>query len=311
MNQGEPLWVAVCQRSKRKTARVCSLKSKKAREAGELCPHHAKMERMIEHLRPGASAKDARVALFDFDGTLSTIRSGWVEEMVPMMVEILADLKSGESEAELTELVKEFVGRLTGKQTMYQMIELADNITARGGKPEDPLVYKKMYLDRLWERIKGRIEDLEKGHTPPEKWLVPGSFQLLEGLKERGMKLYLASGTDDAYVKNEARILQVDKYFDGHVYGALDDYKAFSKSILIQRIISSAEFGGHQFLGFGDGYVEIENVKNVGGVAVGVASDEPECAKVDMWKRDRLAGVGADWIVPHFADRDELFAAIF
>ena len=132
MNQGEPLWVAVCQRSKRKTARVCSLKSKKAREAGELCPHHAKMERMIEHLRPGASAKDARVALFDFDGTLSTIRSGWVEEMVPMMVEILADLKSGESEAELTELVKEFVGRLTGKQTMYQMIELADNITARG-----------------------------------------------------------------------------------------------------------------------------------------------------------------------------------
>ena len=108
---------------------------------------------MIEHLRPGASAKNTRVALFDFDGTLSTIRSGWVEVMVPMMVEILADLKTGESDEALTELVKEFVGRLTGKQTMYQMIELADNITARGGKAEDPLVYKQMYLDRLMDKI--------------------------------------------------------------------------------------------------------------------------------------------------------------
>ena len=266
---------------------------------------------MIENLRPGASAKNARVALFDFDGTLSVIRSGWVEVMVPMMVEILADLKTGEKEEDLTALVKEFVGRLTGKQTMYQMIELADNITARGGRAEDPLVYKKMYLDRLWDRIKGRIDDLESGHTSPEKWLVPGSFALLDGLKERGLKMYLASGTDDAYVKNEARLLQVDKYFDGGVYGALDDYKSFSKAILIQRLISSAEFAGDQFLGFGDGYVEIENVKSVGGVAVGVASDEPDCNKVDLWKRDRLAGVGADWIVPHFSDRDELFKAIF
>jgi len=30
------------------------------------------------------------VVLFDFDGTLSLIRSGWVDVMVPMMVEILA-----------------------------------------------------------------------------------------------------------------------------------------------------------------------------------------------------------------------------
>ena len=45
-------------------------------------------------------------------------------------------------------MVEEFVGRLTGKQTMYQMIELADQIAKRGGTPLDPLEYKKMYLDR-------------------------------------------------------------------------------------------------------------------------------------------------------------------
>ena len=80
---------------------------------------------MIEQIRPGVTASKARFVLFDFDGTVSLIRSGWVEVMVPMMVEILAGLRTGESDEELRALVEEFVARLTGKQTMYQMIELA------------------------------------------------------------------------------------------------------------------------------------------------------------------------------------------
>ena len=50
---------------------------------------------MLEQLRPGVSASKARFVLFDFDGTVSVIRSGWVDVMVPMMVEILAGLKTG------------------------------------------------------------------------------------------------------------------------------------------------------------------------------------------------------------------------
>lgn len=266
---------------------------------------------MIEHIRPGAHAARARVTLFDFDGTLSTIRSGWVEVMVPMMVEILAELKTGETEQELRAVVEEFVGRLTGKQTMYQMIELAENVEKRGGKPLDPLQYKKRYLDLLWTRIEHRIEELRAGHCPPEKYLVPGSRALLESLRERGMKMYLASGTDEVYMKEEARLLDVARYFDGGVHGALDDYKSFSKAILIQRILTSAEFAGPEFLGFGDGYVEIENVKQVGGVAVGVATDEPECRAIDPWKRKRLIGVGADFIVPNYSCHAELLGALF
>ncbi|MBM3814614.1 MAG: HAD family hydrolase [Acidimicrobiia bacterium] len=266
---------------------------------------------MIEHLRPGASAERSRVALFDFDGTISTIRSGWVDVMVPMMVEILLDLKTGESEQELDAIVREYVGRLTGRQTMYQMIEFVDQITKRGGTPLDPLQYKHMYLDRLWVRIKNRVEELERGHCAPEKYHVPGTMPLLEALRERGLKMYLASGTDEIYMKREAELLGVVPYFEGGVYGALDDYKSFSKAILIQRIIQSAEANGEQFIGFGDGYVEIENVKQVGGVAIGVASDEPECLKIDPWKRDRLAGVGADYIVPNFLCHQELMATLF
>src|SRR5437899_9375349 len=112
-------------------------------------------------------------------------------------------------------------------------------------------------------------------------------------------------------MRREARLLDVDRYFDGGVFGALDDYKSFSKKILIQQVIAKAECQGDQFLGFGDGYVEIQNVKQVGGVAVGVATAEPECLAVDEWKRERLIGVGADFIVPNFLDGSTLFQTLF
>src|SRR5580693_3811718 len=145
---------------------------------------------MLENIRPGASARNARVVLFDFDGTLSLVRSGWMKVMVPMMVEILAELKTGETEQELRTVVEDFVWRLTGKETIYQMIALAEAVTQRGGHPLDPLAYKKMYLDRLWLRIEGRIEELRQGHASPENYLVPGARCLLESLKERGLKMY-------------------------------------------------------------------------------------------------------------------------
>jgi phosphoglycolate phosphatase len=266
---------------------------------------------MVEHVSTGVSARNARVVLFDFDGTLSVIRSGWMNVMVPMMVEILADLKTGESEEQLRGLVEEFVWRLTGKETIYQMIAFAEAVQARGGKPLEPLAYKQMYLDRLWQKIATRVEALRHGQADPQQYLVPGSLELLNGLKARGLKMYLASGTDEIYMKEEARLLGLTKYFDGGVYGALDDYKSFSKAILIQRILSTAEFQGNQILVFGDGYVEIEEVKNVGGVAVGVASEEPACDKVDEWKRMRLIGVGADYIVPNYLCAEELFSTLF
>jgi len=266
---------------------------------------------MIEVIRSTAKAAHARVALFDFDGTISTIRSGWMDVMVPMMVEILAETKSGESEAQLTEVVRDFVGRLTGKQTMYQMIELAEQVEKRGGKPLEPLLYKRRYLDLLWKRIEHRIDALRSGKSAATEYLVPGSIAVLEGLKARGFRMYLASGTDHAYMAEEARLLGVTPYFDGGVYGALDDYKSFSKAILIQKVIREAGYRGDEFIGFGDGYVEIENVKQVGGVTVGVASDEPHCMQVDGWKRDRLIGVGADYIVPNYLEHERLFSLLF
>jgi phosphoglycolate phosphatase len=265
----------------------------------------------VECLHPSVSASNARVALFDFDGTISLIRSGWVEVMVPMMVDILADLHTGDDKEALRSLVEDFVARLTGEQTIYQMMELARQVELRGGKPLEPLTYKRMYHDRLMANIEYRRQDLRRGAVSPEKYLVPGVRDFLDSLRERGLKLYCASGTDEVYTLEEAELLDVRRYFQGGIYGAQDDYQSFSKEILIQRMISGLECKGDELLGFGDGFVEIKNVKDVGGIAVGLATDEPDCQVVDPWKRQRLVSVGADFIVPNYLCREELLARLF
>ena len=50
--------------------------------------------------------------------------------------------------------------------------------------------------------------------------------------------------------------------------------------------------------------MEIQNTKEVGGLAVAVASDEARNGSglMDEWKRQRLVGVGADVVIPDFRD---------
>jgi phosphoglycolate phosphatase len=260
----------------------------------------------IEIVHPELPRGHVHSVLFDFDGTLSLIREGWQQVMIPMMVEILSALDTSESGAELTAIVTEYVDRLTGKQTIYQMIELGNQIQARGGAPLDPLAYKHQYLDRLWERIEGRVAGLKAGQIAPVDMVVPGAFDILDNVRERGMTCYLASGTDQPYVLDEAAALGVAPYFDGRIYGALDEYERFSKAQVIQDILGMHDLRGRQLLAFGDGFVEIEETKRVGGIAVGVASDEVHRQGVNDWKRDRLIEAGADVIVPDFREQRQL-----
>jgi phosphoglycolate phosphatase len=245
--------------------------------------------------------------VFDFDGTLSLVREGWPEVMVPLMVEVLQETGTDESPDALSALALDFIMKLNGKQTIYQMIRLAEEVKQRGGTPKEPDAYKDMYHDRLMERIRSRREKLASGEVPPEEFLVPGSLQLLAGLRERGARVYLASGTDENFVREEAELLTVAPFFGEHIYGAVADYKSFSKARVIERILESNQVPGDLLLGFGDGYVEIQNIKSVGGTAVAVASDEAgRSGKPDAWKRDRLIGVGADVVIPDFAEHAQV-----
>ncbi len=250
--------------------------------------------------------------LFDFDGTLSLVREGWPEVMVPMFVEMLPR-RSDDTEESLRRLVTDDIMRLNGKQTIYQMMQLAERVRERGGAPREPLWYKHEYLRRLDARILSRTDSLRCGTISPDSLLVSGSRALLENLQRRGVALYLASGTDEPFVLEEARLLDVAKYFGRHIYGAQDDYKQFSKKMVIERILRENRIAGEHLLSFGDGYVEIENTKEVGGLAVAVASDEANngSGRMDEWKRRRLLGVGADAVIPDYRDGAALLECIF
>jgi phosphoglycolate phosphatase-like HAD superfamily hydrolase len=249
-----------------------------------------------------------RHALFDFDGTVSLIREGWQDIMIPMMVEVLLDTPEHEDEATLRQVVTSYVADLTGRQTIYQMLRLRQEVAKRGGEPREALAYKRAYLARLREHIRERVSGLASGAIAPDDLLLPGARAMLAELERRGVELYLASGTDAEDVVREAQLLRVDGFFPGRIFGALDRYWEFSKAKLIADIIQQHHLSGPEFLGVGDGYVEIENAKAVGGLAVGVASDEARRSGINHWKRERLIRAGADVIIPDFREHDRLIA---
>lgn len=264
----------------------------------------------IEVINRDFSRGQIRFSLFDFDGTVSLIREGWQGVMIPMMVEILQETPQHEPEQELTAIVAESVARLTGKQTIYQMIQLGDEVRQRGGEPLPALQYKRLYLERLEERIRDRVTGLKAGQLAPEELMVRGVVPMLESLRGLGVTCYLASGTDEAYVLDEAAALGLSDYFAG-IYGAVDDYQNYSKRMVIERILLENGLHGPELVAFGDGYVEIEDAKAADGIAVGVASDEANRQGIDEWKRQRLIAAGADLIIADFSQHSRLVAYLF
>ena len=258
-----------------------------------------------------AGAPRLRHALFDFDGTLSLLRAGWQEVMTSQFVEVLRRAGTAESEEHLECMCREFITRLTGKQTIYQMLQLEEEMCKRGGPALTAREYKREYLQRLNGRINHRLEALRSHREAPEAHLVRGATRLLEGLIAGGVTCYLASGTDHELVLEEADLLGLTHFFcDGHVppriAGARDNYRSFSKKMVIGRILSERGLQGPELVAFGDGYVEIENARQAGGGTVGVASLETGERGWDLWKKTRLRQVGAQILTPDWEEADLL-----
>lgn len=273
--------------------------------------HHSLNDTSIE-IHNEIQAANIRHAVFDFDGTISLIRDGWQNVMVPMMVDILkSETITSETREALETIVVEFVDRLTGKQTIYQMMQLAEEIEKRGGKPKEPLDYKDEYNNRLLPIVDKRIADLADGTLDAKTLRVHKSLEFLKHLHDIDIQCYLASGTDVEFVKNEAELLGVAKFFNGGIHGALREYKKFSKAMVIQKILTDFKLRGNELLIIGDGYVEIENAKAVGAIAVGVASIEDNIYNMNADKRERLIRAGADIIIPDFREGDQLLSYLF
>lgn len=254
--------------------------------------------------------KGIRCALFDFDGTISLIREGWQQIMTPYFCECVEALGTGEPHDAVEAEVREFIDRLTGKQTIYQCMALDEAIVRRGGKHVDPLVYKTEYLRRLAIHIADRKSGLADGRIKKEALTVKGALTMLKKLRHAGVRCYLASGTDEKDVIREAELLGAAEYFDGGIRGAVDGLTDCSKEAVIKRMLETEGIRPEELVTFGDGYVEIELTAAIGGYAVGVATDEKSGEGVDAWKRERLLSAGASMIIPHFEQPDAVLAAL-
>src|SRR2546422_3023586 len=136
------------------------------------------------------------LVLFDFDGTLSLIREGWVDVMMAMFLEMLPPLPR-ETESAARQMLHDDIMHQNGKQTIYQMIQFAERIKERGGNARESLWYKNEYLRRLDQRIADRLQGLRSGAVRPDSFLVLGAREVLTNLRQPNVPLYLASGTDE------------------------------------------------------------------------------------------------------------------
>jgi phosphoglycolate phosphatase-like HAD superfamily hydrolase len=250
--------------------------------------------------------------LFDFDGTISLLREGWQGIMGPVCVEMIC----GEAPvtAEVEQAVYDMIDETTGIQTIFQMERLVDLIRQFGYVPEEniltPAEYKEIYNDRLMVPVRERVGKLAEGLLTLDEVTVRGALGFLRSLSDRGLSMYVFSGTDQDDVRAEARVVQAAPYFQ-EIWGALPSIEEYSKDKVIKDIIARHDLHGPEVLAIGDGPVEIRNVKANGGIAVGVASDEETGHGWDEHKRERLIKAGADILIPDFSESEALVGYLF
>ncbi len=261
---------------------------------------------LIRHKLPGAVI-DA--VLFDFDGTISTLRSGWEKVMAPLMIEVLSECPGSPGGRELERLVERYIDESTGIQTIFQMKWLAETVKEFGRTPLDPWEYKAEYNRRLMINVEKKKQDLFNGISEPDEYLMEGSVHFLRMLREAGVSIYVASGTDHCDVIQEATALKVIDLFD-EIAGAPEHQENCSKEAVLKKLIADRQLRGNSICVIGDGKVEITLGNAVGALTIGIASDENARHGINPVKQDRLIKADADIITGDFLETGELMSII-
>jgi len=251
-------------------------------------------------------------AVFDWDGTLSFIRAGWGEVMLEVFLDHLPPIP-GEDPICRRHQAHDDIWRLNGKPTIHQMQCLADRVTERGGTALTATEYQSEYARRLGSVVQQRIDSVRSGKVAVAAMQPPGALSCLHALRELGLVLHVVSGTEVRYVRAEVEALGLGAFFDGRVHGpAGPDDRSFTKRGVMDAVLRLENLAGNALLAFGDGHVEIEQSKALGGTAVAVATDEENfgSGRIDAAKRSRLTDVGADIVIPDYSDLSGLLTAL-
>lgn len=250
------------------------------------------LEKHVPIVRP-------EIAILDFDGTISKLRTGWDIIMRDLMVEMIPGDK-----AEVKPLADAYVDESAGIPTIRQMGWLAEQVASRGGELRPAVYYKREFAARMMVEVNRRKAAIRSGEEPREKYLVPGSAAFLKALRAAGIPVFLASGTDENDVRSEANALGVETLFD-EIRGADPVADMCAKEETIRRIAKP----GKKMLIVGDGKAEILLGRQVGAVTLGVASwdvyDIPESG-MNPQKEKRLIKAGAHAITADFRNLEEI-----
>jgi len=276
-------------------------------------------ETEIELCRESIPLGHVKHAVFDHDGTVSTLRQGWEQIMAPVMIKaILGEQYETADEAlyhKVRDGVLDYIDKSTGIQTIVQMEALVEMVRESGLVPaekiRDKFGYKEIYNDALMEQVNKRIEKFRRAELDITDYTVKGALEFIGALKQRGITLYLASGTDREDVAAEAEALGYADLFDGGIYGSVGDITKYSKKMVIEKIMTDNNLQGPELTVFGDGPVELRECIKREGIAVGVASDEIRRHGLNLEKRTRLIRAGADLIIPDFSQQSQLMKLLF
>ena len=257
--------------------------------------------------------------VFDHDGTISTLREGWPPIMEKMMVRAILGDQYDSIEAHVyqrvADHVKEYIDKSTGIQTILQMEALVEMIKSFGFIPAEDILtelqYKALYNQQLLKMVNQRIATLARKNFEASDYTLKGAVDFLAELSQRGLTLYLASGTDLNDTRREAEMLGYAHYFNGGIFGSVDDIKKFSKKLLIEKILKENNLSGQNLAVIGDGPVEIRECRKKGGVAIGVGSDEVRRYGLNASKRRRLIRAGCDIVIPDFSQHRLLLDWLF
>ena len=249
--------------------------------------------------------------VFDFDGTLSWLRHGWPEIMVGLFQRHVRALP-GESPVQLHELLLSDILSLNGQPSIHQMRRCAERAGERNGLTPNPELLLQEYQKRLDTKIQERTAVVLNRPSRRDAFVVHGARALLDHLQARNLTLILLSGTAEYRVKQEARLLDLERYFGKHIYGGTSNLAQSSKNAVIDRLMKQEGIEGEHLLSFGDGPVEVQVTVEAGGLAVGVASDEAEngSGKIASTKARHLTAAGAAVLIPDYSEAIALMEVI-
>lgn len=250
---------------------------------------------------------DIRCIIFDFDGTISTLRYGWEEVMKEYMYEVISK-KEDSLDEKLMKEIKSYIDESMGIQTIYQMQWLKERVILEGvNSPLDIWEYKLGYNDRLMEIVRTKTKKLISKELTPENFRIKGSLDFIKALHNEGFKLYIASGTDHEDVVNEMKALEIFEYFED-VKGAPSNKIDCPKEAIVSHLMKDLNYKGNQIAVIGDGKVEIEIADRIGGKSIGMATEESNSVCINQRKRKKLIKAGANIIIPNFDERKVLIS---